>query len=74
MDLNRRTFLKSSSILFGGLALQGHKSIENLIFADKNKLSEIRNSIGTYNEKGGTIGWYVEGDTVIVIDSQFPDS
>lgn len=74
MNLNRRTFLKSSSILMGGIALQGHKSLETIIFQDSNKLNEIRSSIGTFNEKGGTIGWYVEGETVIVIDSQFPDT
>jgi cyclase len=74
MNLNRRTFLKSSSILVGGIILQGNKTISSLIPIESNNLRQIRNNIGIYNEKGGTIGWYVQDDTVVVIDSQFPDS
>ena len=73
MKLNRRSFLKSSSVFLGGLLLQGHKPIEQLLF-DQNNFRELRNTIGIYNERGGTIGWYVNDDMIVVIDSQFPDT
>ncbi len=73
MKLDRRSFLKTSSVFFGGLLLQGHKPIEHILF-DQNNFRELRNTIGVYNEKGGTIGWYVKEDMIIVIDSQFPDT
>ncbi len=73
MNVNRRTFIKSSSILMGGLFLQGNEIFD---FSENstNNIKELSNNIGIYNEKGGTIGWYVQDDTVILIDSQFPDT
>lgn len=73
MKLNRRSFLKSSSLFLGGLLVQGHKPIEHLLF-EQNNFSELRNTIGIYTEKGGTIGWYVKDDMIVVIDSQFPNT
>lgn len=73
MKLNRRSFLKTSSVFLGGVLLQGHKPIEHLLL-DQNNFRELRNTIGIYNERGGTIGWYVNDDMIVVIDSQFPDT
>lgn len=72
MNLNRRSFLKSSSLLLGGILVQGNEIFS--LSSEENNLKTIRNNIRIFNEKGGTIGCYVEGDTIIVIDSQFPDS
>ena len=73
MNLNRRSFIKSSSLLLGGILIH-EKDIFGLSINEVQNLRSVRNNIRIYNEKGGTIGCYVEGDTVIVIDSQFPDS
>ena len=73
MNLNRRSFIKSSSLLLGGILIH-EKDIFGLSINEVPNLRSVRNNIRIYNEKGGTIGCYVEGDTVIVIDSQFPDS
>jgi cyclase len=73
MNLDRRTFIKSSSLFLGGILLQGHKSLSSLRFDDEN-FRVIRKNFGLYNENGGTIAWYVNDDSVVVIDSQFPDS
>ena len=51
MKLDRRSFLKTSSIFLGGLLLQGHKPIEQILF-DQQNFRELRNTIGIYNEKG----------------------
>jgi glyoxylase-like metal-dependent hydrolase (beta-lactamase superfamily II) len=37
-------------------------------------IKEIRPNIGIYTERGGTIGWYVSDDAVVIVDSQFPES
>jgi cyclase len=34
---------------------------------------EIRNGVGYFKERGGTIGWSLHKDGVSVIDTQFPD-
>lgn len=73
MYLNRRSFIKSSSLILGGVLIPW-EGIFGLSTKKAKNLKTIRNNIRIYNEKGGTIGCYVEGDTIIVIDSQFPDS
>ena len=34
----------------------------------------LRRNVGIFTERGGTIGWLVNGDGVLVTDSQFPDT
>ncbi len=34
----------------------------------------LRRNVGIFNERGGTMGWIVNGDGVLVVDSQFADT
>ncbi len=34
----------------------------------------LRRNVGIFSMRGGTIGWLVNGDGVLVVDSQFPDT
>ena len=34
----------------------------------------LRRNVGAFTMRGGTIGWLVNGDGVLVVDSQFPDT
>lgn len=73
MKLTRRTFIKSTSILSAGLFLPYNK----LIYALQNEtgnMEVLRNNVGIFTEKGGTIGWLISDDAVVVVDTQFPDS
>ena len=36
-------------------------------------MKEIRKGVGYFSMSGGTIGWFVDGDNLVVIDSQFPE-
>lgn len=74
MNFDRRLFLKTGGLIMGGFILQGSKLVSNLTLSEQKNIREIRTNFGVYNEKGGTIGWYVQDDMVVVIDTQFPDS
>jgi len=74
MKSNRRSFIKSSSFLMGALLYPGKNIFGAINFFNPNGIKEIGSNIGIYTEKGGTIGWYVSDDAVVVVDSQFPDS
>ena len=37
------------------------------------KMQVLRNDVGYFTERGGTIGWYLGKDGVVVVDTQFPD-
>ena len=68
--LNRRAFLKSS-----GLAAAAAFFAPQLATADRRELfTPIRRGTGTFEGRGGTIGWYISEDAVVLIDSQFPDT
>ena len=73
MKFTRKEFLKTGALITGGVLVQGHK----FLYRAQEKVSgfkTIRDNVGIYTERGGTIGWYAAKDAVVVIDSQFPDS
>ena len=73
MRISRKQFIKSGVVITGGILLSGHKYFSR--FDDQPEgFKTIRGNFGIYTERGGTMGWYVTNDSVIVIDSQFPES
>lgn len=73
MKLSRKDFLKSTAVITGGLFLPGFKFIS--AFQEQTyKFTTIRNNIGIFTERGGTIGWYASNDGLVVIDSQYPET
>lgn len=73
MIWTRRQFLTGSSIsvvagALGGLRLSGQQPPATTAFAP------LRENVGIFTGRGGTIGWLVTPEAVVVIDSQFPDT
>lgn len=73
MKFNRRSFIKSSSLITAGIFIPANKLIA-VLQEELNNMTTLRNNVGIYTERGGTIGWYIADDAVVVIDSQFPDT
>ncbi|NCS88410.1 MAG: MBL fold metallo-hydrolase [Ignavibacteria bacterium] len=71
--MNRKEFLKLSGILFGGLMIPSKKTFAKYLLAEGNFRS-LREGVGIYTNRGGTIGWYVSDDAAVIIDSQFPET
>lgn len=65
---SRRTFLKQAGLL----ALAAGLPFEKLL-AQPSRFTAIRRNVGFYSNSGGSIGWLVNSDATVVIDSQFPD-
>jgi cyclase len=71
MRISRRQFIFSASgavaasiLPFNNLIAQGTGGTFTL----------IKDNIGTYENRGGTIGWYAAKDALVVVDAQFPES
>lgn len=74
--MNRRTFLRSSSSAAAALAvvrvpawatpLHGRSQPPVTAFAD------VRRGVGVFTGNGGTIGYLVNADGAVAVDSQFP--
>jgi cyclase len=74
MIISRKNFIKSASVLAGGMFM-GFRNLSAI--TSGNNLAgfrELRDNVGVYTERGGTIGWFVSGDISAVIDTQFPDT
>ena len=79
MFVNRRDFVALSSLGFVGAL--GNRSL----FAQARggapaaaptvpEFKDVRRNVGTFTARGGTIGYLVTADAVVVIDSQFADT
>ena len=71
MAISRRQFIISSSGAVASLILPLNK-----IFAqsDEGTFNLLRRNVGTFENKGGTIGWLATKDALVVVDTQFPES
>jgi cyclase len=73
MILSRREFLRLGS--FAALALASPFSLKATRAARLPEGFELlRDQIGIYSNRGGTIGWLMHADGCAVIDAQFPDT
>jgi len=69
--MKRRDFLASSSIALAG-AVFILPRIPNL--NRSGTFTSIRRGVGTFEERGGTIGYLITDDAFVVVDTQFPDT
>jgi len=70
--MHRRSFMRNASLAFGALSLTQQKLLTSL-FEDPWKITMLRNDVGIFTEKGGTIGFLLHKSGIVVVDSQFPE-
>jgi len=71
--MHRRHFLHAGFLAGSSLFIQ--KSLMSQLFnTDPGNIRMLRNNVGIYTERGGTIGFLLSNDGIIVIDAQFPDT
>ena len=76
MATSRREFLTTASIVLAGGALgrAGLLAQQPAQAPPAPAFTDLRGNVGIFTARGGTIGWLVSPDGVVVIDSQFPDT
>lgn len=70
--MNRRTFIQNSAFTFGAITL-AQRGILSLLFEYPWKITMLRNDVGIFEEKGGTIAFLLSKKGIVVVDSQFPE-
>lgn len=72
MSFTRRRFLQSSSLALVASVLEPRLPA----FAKESggSMEALRRGVGIFTERGGTIGWLVSDDALVVVDSQYPES
>lgn len=74
MNNSRRNFIQKSLFATAGISLVQQNLLANIISEQMPyNMTPLRNKIGYFTERGGTIGWMVSKNGIVVIDTQFPD-
>ncbi len=67
--MNRRFFLRTLAA-GGGVAMMHPRLALGRVFPE-GTFSELRRGVGTYTNSGGTMGWMINPEGVVVVDTQF---
>jgi len=70
--MNRRFFIQNSAFTIGALTLT-QKSLLSTFFEDPWKITMLTDTLGIFEERGGTIAFLLSKTGIAVVDSQFPD-
>ena len=70
--MKRRSFIRQGSLAFGALTLFQQNLLASF-FEDPWKITMLDDNVGIFSEKGGTIGFLLSKDGIVVVDSQFPE-
>ncbi|MDA1028446.1 MAG: MBL fold metallo-hydrolase [Bacteroidetes bacterium] len=73
MNISRRSFLTKSAMLAMISSLPTPLRGLGAGF-QPNNFTPIRRGVGIYESRGGTIGWLVRPEALVVVDSQYPES
>ena len=71
--MNRRSFVKNTGFSFGAIPLLGKDWLSLFLQESPYKMKMLRNDVGIFTEKGGTIGYYISKKTIAVVDAEFPE-
>ena len=71
--MNRRSFVKNAGVGFGAIPLLRKDWLSQFIQENPYKMKMLRNDVGIFTEKGGTIAYYISKNNIAVVDAEFPE-
>src|SRR5215510_9268774 len=71
--MQRRMFLRHSSLIVGSSLVFQQQLLAQLLQQPAFKIQMLRDDLGIFTEKGGTIGFLLTKEGIVVVDSQFPE-
>ena len=72
--MQRRHFIRNTTILAGTTLFTHNRALAQLFNMTDYNIKMLRNNIGIFTERGGTIGFLLSKDGIVVVDAQFPDT
>lgn len=70
--MQRKIFIRNTAFTIGALSL-AQRQLLGRFFDDPWKITMLTDDLGTFEEKGGTIIFYLSKEGVVVVDAQFPE-
>jgi cyclase len=74
MLIDRRRFIVLSSTVAAAGPLRSLFAQQPAAAPPATRFADIRGNVGYFSGRGGTIGYLINKDAVVVVDSQFPDT
>ncbi len=71
--MNRRNFVHCSALAVGGVSLINHPLLAQLAADDPYRMKMVRDTVGVFSEKGGTIAYLRTKEGWVVVDTEFPE-
>lgn len=68
--MKRRSFVLSGSL---AVAFSAFTPLMKMINPAEYQMKLLRRNVGIFNEKGGTIGWLIQPDGIVVVDTQWKE-
>ena len=72
--MDRRIFIRNTSLLGAGTVFFQKSKLSTLFPNFDFSVKMLRNNVGIFTERGGTIGFLLSPEGIVVIDAQFPDT
>ena len=72
--MHRRNFIRNTGLLTGAGLLFQKQAMAGIFNRYDFNLKMLRNNVGIFTERGGTIGFLLSKEGIVVIDAQFPDT
>lgn len=72
--MHRRIFLRNTSLVAGSTLLFQKSTLAKVFKTYDYNIKMLRKDVGIFTERGGTIGFLLSKDGIVVIDAQFPDT
>lgn len=71
--MNRRSFVRNAGLGFGSLPWIHNAWIMQYLQENPYKMKMLRNDVGIFTEKGGTIAYYISKKNMAIVDAEFPE-
>ena len=72
--MHRRIFIRNVGFLAGATLLTQKTVLASIFKKSPQSIRMLHSNVGIFTDRGGTIGFLLSKDGIVVIDSQFPDS
>jgi cyclase len=72
--MHRRNFLRATGMLSASALLFQKNALASMLNRFDYNIKMLRNDVGIFTERGGTIGFLLSKEGVVVVDAQFPDT
>lgn len=72
--MHRRSFIRYSGILAGASLFIQKQTLAQIFNVSPTSIKMLRKNVGIFTERGGTIGFALTKEGIVVIDSQFADT